>query len=290
MFVNIIVLLVPSQMYYLDMVKNNIDNKKLEVSQGNKIAYFEIISDKSNIGIILIHGLAEHKGRYIEFIHQLHSLNYSVFALDLIGHGESSGKKGDLNNFTEYVDELEKFVFHIRKTYPLMKIGLFGHSLGGLVACSYTSEHNDNVDFLILSNPLLERKKLLNIFYFLPYKLLGFIKTKKRHSESKEMLEYSRRDPLACKFMTLRLLGEIFITGINYNRKKLPYIETPVLLLGGSEDNLTNSRNLKNIINHFGSKDKTLKIYDGIKHRLVHSVKKEEVIKDISVWINERIK
>jgi acylglycerol lipase len=130
----------------------------------------------------------------------------------------------------------------------------------------------------------------MNIFYILPYKILGFIKFKKRHSESKEMLEYSRKDPLACKYMTFRLLGEIFIIGIDYNQKKLPYIETPLLLLGGSEDNLTNPYNFKKIIKRFGSKDKTLKIYEGIKHRLVHSVRKDEVINNISTWINGRIK
>jgi alpha-beta hydrolase superfamily lysophospholipase len=266
------------------------DSKELNYGENNKVSYFEMISQESNIGIIIIHGLAEHKGRYIEFINKLHSLKYSVFALDLIGHGESSGKKGDLNNFAEYVAELEKFVLHIRKNYPLMKIGLFGHSLGGLVACWYVSEYKNGVTFLILSNPLLEREKILNVFYILPYKILGFMKFKKRHSESKEMLEYSRKDPLACKYMTLRLLGEIFIIGINYNRKRLPYIETPLLLLGGSEDNLTKSHNLENIIKHFGSKDKTLKIYDGIKHRLVHSARKNEVISDISTWINGRVK
>lgn len=266
------------------------NTKKINISENNEIAYFEMISQKSDVGIILIHGLAEHKGRYTEFINILHSLNYSVFALDLKGHGESSGKKGDLNNFAEYVDELEKFVSHIRINYPLMKIGLFGHSLGGLVACWYVSEYKNDVDFLILSNPLLERKKILNVFYILPYRILGFMKFKKRHSESKEMLEYSRKDPLACKYMTLRLLGEIFITGINYGRKKLPYIEIPLLSLGGNEDNLTNSHNLENVIKYFGSKDKTLKIYDGIRHRLVHSARKDEVINDISTWINKRIK
>jgi alpha-beta hydrolase superfamily lysophospholipase len=264
-------------------------SKELNISKKDKIAYFEMFSQESNIGIIIIHGLAEHKGRYVEFINELHFLKYSVFALDIRGHGESSGKKGDLNNFTEYVDELKKFISHIKEKYPLMKICLFGHSLGGLIACWYVSEYK-NVEFMILSNPLLERKKTLNIFYFLPYKILGFIKTKKRHSESKEMLEYSKKDPLACKYMTLRLLGEIFIRGINNNRKRLPFIETPLLLLAGSEDNLTNTHNFKNIIKCFGSKDKTLKIYDGIRHRLVHSIKKEEVINDISTWINERTK
>lgn len=264
--------------------------KKIRLSENSEIAYFEMLSQESNIGIILIHGLAEHKGRYVDFISELYSLKYSVFALDLRGHGESSGEKGDVKNFMEYVDDLDLFISHIKKNHPQMKICLFGHSLGGLIACCYVSEYKNNVDFLILSNPLLERKKTLNIFYFLPYRILGFIKFRKRHSESKEMLEYSRKDPLACKYMTLRLLGEIFITGINNNKKRMPFVKIPLLLLGGSEDNLTNTNNLKNVIKYFGSRDKTVKIYDGVRHRLVHSAKKDEVINDISTWINERIK
>lgn len=269
-------------------MENSIENNKLKISQAKVVAYLKMISNSSNVCIIIIHGLAEHKGRYVEFINKLNSLQYSVFALDLLGHGESSGTRGDIIKFADYIDELKEFVYHIKQKYPQMKICLFGHSLGGLIASLYVSMYND-VDFLVLSNPLLERKEILNIFYLIPYKHLGFIKIKKRHSESKEMLEYSRRDPLSCKFMTIRMLGEIFIDGINTNRKRTPLIKIPLLILGGNEDNLTNSYNLSNIIQNFGSKDKTLKMYSGVKHRLVHSTKKDEVINDISNWIKKRM-
>ena len=262
-------------------------SKKLKISKEKEIAYFEMISQDSDVAVVIIHGLAEHKGRYLEFINRLHSSKYSVFALDLIGHGESSGKRGDIRSFSEYVEELEEFISYIRGKYPNMKIGLFGHSVGGLVACCYISYYKD-IEFLILSNPLLEKKRILSILRFLPYKIFGSLEIKKRHSESKEMLLYSRNDPLSCKYLTLRLLGEIFIEGLNYGLKRLPYIETPLLLLGGCEDNLVKTNNYDKIIDNFKSRDKTLKMYENVRHRLVHSAKKDEVMGDIANWIAER--
>jgi len=264
--------------------------QKLKINNNQEIAYFAMPSDESGIGIIIVHGLAEHKGRYEEFIDKLHAMGHAVFAFDLIGHGESSGPRGDIKNFKAYVDELAEFVAHIKQTYPKLKIGLFGHSLGGLIACTYASQHQD-IEFLILSNPPLERNRRLKLLHFVPYKILGFIKIKKRRSESQKMLQYSRQDPLSCKYMTLRLLGEVFIIGINNNLKNLPNIKIPVLLMIGSEDRfVTPPQNFERLIEIFGSPDKTLKIYEGLRHRLVHSAKKEEIINDISTWIKTRVR
>lgn len=102
------------------------------------------------------------------------------------------------------------------------------------------------------------------------------------------MLEYSRKDPLSCKNMTLRLLGEIFINGINKVHKNSAQINCPLLLLGGSEDNSVNSKNFEKLIKSFGSRNKTLKIYQGVLHQLVHSLRKDEIINDITNWVKEK--
>lgn len=61
--------------------------KFLLSNDNTKLAYFNQYIEESRLALILIHGLAEHKGRYEEFIRILNKNKISVFALDLCGHG-----------------------------------------------------------------------------------------------------------------------------------------------------------------------------------------------------------
>lgn len=262
------------------------ETKRLTLDKEIKLAYYSEYINDSNIGVVLLHGLAEHKGRYHDFINQLLKNNISVFALDLRGHGESTGKRGDVKDFNDYLNDLHSFVCYIKDKYPNLKLAIFGHSLSGLIACAYVSTYN-TIDLLILSSPLLHAPPIAKLFKFIPYKMLGFIKTKKRHSESKEMLEYSHNDPLACHYYTLRLIGIAFRQGIIYTTKKLKSVTIPVLMMGGKLDNLVRSSNFEYILEQFGSDDKTLKIYDNVRHRIVQNDYKDEIIADIISWINK---
>lgn len=264
------------------------ETKYLTLDKGIKLAHYSEYCSNSDIGIVLVHGLAEHKGRYHDFISQLLKNNISVFAIDLRGHGESSGKRGDVKDFSNYLSDLHSFVCYIRDKYPKLKLAIFGHSLGGLISCAYVSTYN-TIDFLILSSPLLNAPPIGRVFKFIPYKMLGWIKTKKRHSESKEMLEYGHNDPLACHHFTLRLLGIMFRQGIIYATKRFKDINIPVLMLGGKLDHLVKSGDLEYIVGQFGSQDKTLKIYDKVKHRIVQNDYKDGIIMDIISWLKKEM-
>lgn len=253
-----------------------------------QLAHFEKYKPNSKVGIILIHGLAEHKGRYKSFIEKMYDMNISVFAVDIRGHGESGGKRGDVSNFNDYITDLEFYVEKIKNKYKNLKIALLGHSLGGLISAGYVETHTD-VDFLILSNPLLTIPKVAKLLNIIPYKYLSFLKIKKRHSESPEMLAYSYSDPLASNYFTIRLLGVIFNEGIYQVLSRLQDIRIPVLLLGGELDPLIQTSRFKNLISKFGCEDKELKIYKNVKHRLLQSEIKDTVMKDMVIWLEKRV-
>lgn len=253
-----------------------------------KLAYYSNYISNSQIALIIVHGLAEHKGRYEDFINQLSNSNISTFAIDLRGHGESSGKRGDSKNFSEYLTDLHTFVSYIKEKYSHLKIAIFGHSFGGQIVSAYVASYN-TIDLLILSSPVLSAPSKAKLFNFIPYKMLGFVKIKKRHSESKKMLEYSQKDPFACHYFTLRLVGIMFKQGLDYTTARFKDIKLPVLLLGGKLDPLINTELLPSILDNFGSEDKTLKIYDNVKHRIVQNDYKDDIIKEIIEWIKLHI-
>jgi lysophospholipase len=254
---------------------------------GIKLAYFKEQPKDSEIGVILVHGIVEHKGRYEDFIRDLHNAGISVFAVDLRGHGESEGTRGNIKKFDDYLEDLGSFVHFIKKENPKLKLALFGHSMGGLIAAAYTGT-GDLVDYLILSSPSLKTPKAIKLFSWLPTKLLCRIYIKKRFSESKEMLKYSWSDPLAANYVSLGLLKAAFIGGVKLAHKNFKNIKIPVLMMGGKLDPTVNSGDFADMLELFGSKDKTLKIYDNAKHRLVQNAVKDEAIPDIINWLKSK--
>lgn len=260
----------------------------LEGHNGLLLAYVTKYSDSSQIGIIVVHGLAEHKVRYVDFMNALYERNISVFALDLRGHGESSGERGDVKDFETYVTDIHCLVTAIKKGYPNLKLALLGHSLGGLIATVYVATYK-TIDWLILSNPLLIPPKKTGLLGFLPYKKLGFIKIKKRHSESPEMLAYSYNDPLATNYFTIRLLGVIFHQGTKYAMSVLDKVNIPTLLLAGELDPLIDASLFQHLFDKFGNADKEIKIYKNVKHRLFQSKYRDKIIEEMIAWINNRL-
>jgi len=262
--------------------------KFFTTSDDIKLAYSDKYVSGSKLSIILVHGLAEHMGRYDEFINRLNDAGISVFTIDLRGHGQSGGKRGDIKSFDDYLNDMDAFVRHIKKTDPELKLALFGHSIGGLIAINYTAK-SDLIDLLVLSSPSIETPKAVNLLRIFPNKLLHKIRIKKRHSESAEMLTYSRNDPYACHRFTLGLLKVVFIDGIKRTKNNIGKIKMPVLLLGGRGDPLVNSGKFEKVLGEFSSKDKTLNIYKNAKHRIVQNDAKDVAIPDIINWLKSRI-
>ncbi|MCL1892162.1 MAG: lysophospholipase [Alphaproteobacteria bacterium] len=255
---------------------------------GTKLAYFDRYVKNSKLGVIILHGLAEHKGRYEEFINSLAASGISVFAVDLRGHGESGGRRGDAENFDGFLSDLDLFVRHIKSRHPDLKLAIFGHSMGGLVASVYAA-NGGAADVLILSSPSLETPRPVQVLRLCPTRIFGKIAIKKRVSESKDMLKYSRRDPLSCRSYTLRLLKAAFIDGVRRAARGFKNIRIPVLMLGGRFDVFVNSGKLGAMLEKFGSLDKTLMIYENAKHRIVQNDAKDKSIPYIIRWIESRL-
>ncbi|MCL1902393.1 MAG: lysophospholipase [Alphaproteobacteria bacterium] len=254
-------------------------------ASGIKLAYIAKPARGAKIGVIIAHGITEHKGRYKEFIARLHDAGISVFAADLRGHGESGGRPGDIESFDDYTRDLDQFARHISNKYPGLKIALFGHSLGGLVTCAYAEQNNNAADLIILSSPSLKMPGIMRIIGLCPAYLRRRIYIKKFWSESAEMLDYARCDPHTTNHVTLNLVYSSFINGVRRVVKNYGNIKLPVLMLGGRLDPLVNSGRLESIMNKFGSTDKTILMYDNARHRIVQNAAADIAIPDIINWL-----
>ena len=244
----------------------------------------EEIVDGSTKGILLIHGFAEHSGRYSEFINNLKEQNYSVFAMDLRGHGKTISKKGNMESIKKVISDVKMIVAYIKENYDFEKIGIFGHSTGGLAASLYASL-NDEADFIVLSSPAIYCPKKFKIIKYIPYKILPFIKIKKRNSESKEMLEFSQKDEYSLREFSLKSIGVIFKEGVSQINKTLN-IKCPVLLLCGKKDNLlSDTFQFEIFMNKLKNEKNKIIIYEDCKHRIVHNDGAKQRIQNIISWM-----
>ena len=104
----------------------------------------------------VVHGAAEHSGRYDRFAKLAVASGYAVYATDHRGHGRTrlrSGKTGDAgpDAWNRMVDDEIAFSQRLRTAHPGVKLVLFGHSLGSFIAQDYIERRADLLDGLILS-------------------------------------------------------------------------------------------------------------------------------------------
>lgn len=107
--------------------------------------------------VVLVHGLAEHAGRYDHVARRLNDWGFAVRGYDQYGHGESSGVRGGLPNDRRLLDDLADVLDSTRaRMEPATPLILFGHSLGGLVVARFVSLRLRPVEGLVLSSPALD--------------------------------------------------------------------------------------------------------------------------------------
>lgn len=94
--------------------------------------------------IILLHGLAEYSGRYDNFAHFYNENDIAVVSMDLRGHGLSEGKPGYFPTTEAIFGDIDLLIQETRSRYPTCPAILYGHSMGGNLALSYTLNRYPN--------------------------------------------------------------------------------------------------------------------------------------------------
>lgn len=245
--------------------------------------------------IVISHGFNSHSGQYAWAAQQFVSKGFAVYAADLRGRGKSEGPRFLVGKVGEYVSDVDLAVKLAKTREPGLPVFMLGHSAGGVVACCYTLEHQSELAGLICESfafrvpaPDFALDLLSWIGSWAPK--LGVLKLKNQDfTRDAAGLASMNADPLIANETqpagTLRALWQA--------DKKLkvsfPKITLPVLILHGSEDKATVPAGSKLFHETAGSKDKTLKIYEGHFHDLLADTGKEGVMADIQAWIDKHM-
>lgn len=108
----------------------------------------------------IVHGLGEHSERYAALAGDLVKARLTVVALDLPGHGEAPGARGDISSWTQVRDQIIPLMFTASRGLPGQPLEmphvLLGHSMGGVMALDFALSHPKDIIAVVASAPALK--------------------------------------------------------------------------------------------------------------------------------------
>lgn len=246
--------------------------------------------------LILVHGFAEHVGRYEHVAKYFADRGLVVGAPDQRGHGRSPGKRGHIDTFQQYLDDLKKFVGLMKKEYSGKKCFILGHSMGGTVSLYYCLKYPEGIDGVIISSaglkmaPKMTKLKLLAkvLSIFLPRLSLPSGIDADWLSHDKAVGKKYSQDPLVYNGATAKF-GTEFMKAIDGLQRDAGQLKVPCLIMYAGEDKLVDPRGSEQFFSQLTLEDKKLIKYEGFYHELLNEVDKEKVFKDIENWLLPRV-
>jgi alpha-beta hydrolase superfamily lysophospholipase len=260
-----------------------------EGSDGTELFYRSWITDKPRATVIIVHGWGEHSNRYADLAEYLAGQGFSVHAMDLRGHGHSGGARGQVNDFNDYVSDLEGL---IERERGYEKLFIVGHSLGASIALEYARQHQ--VDGVVLSGISLKSSGLsalgeIPLINRIPIpvgeigaRLLGE-KAVSSMCSNESALEGYLKDDLAHGTLTLKFIRELS----EESRRLRSEIPEPrsCLIMMGSDDRVGSLDDARFLYSALPTEDKDLIIYEGMRHNIFDEVDNTRVFHDVNEWI-----
>jgi alpha-beta hydrolase superfamily lysophospholipase len=105
--------------------------------------------------VLVVHGLAEHSGRYAATAAVLAGAGFAVHAVDYRGHGRSEGGRVHVERVEDYVADVRAALEEVRRRPPARPLFVLGHSQGGLIALKLALEDPSVLDGLVVTSPFL---------------------------------------------------------------------------------------------------------------------------------------
>jgi len=243
--------------------------------------------------LIVVHGLGEHCGRYMNVVNHLVPLGYALYGLDHIGHGKSEGTRELVERFEDYTNALTIYCNMVKGWQTGKPIFLLGHSMGGLIASYYLLDHQADFRGGILSAPFVKVSDSISQATITIGKILSVVTPRaglvtldvSGISRDPEVVTAYVNDPLVFHGKTPVRLGAELLKAMLRVRAEAHRIALPLIILQGGGDRLVDPACGQILYDKAGSKDKTIKVYEGLYHEVFNEPERARVLKDVETWL-----
>ncbi len=251
-------------------------------------------NERAVVGIV--HGYADYGARYAHVMKALAERGISSMTLDLRGHGDSEGERGNCETFDDFASDMRVLDDALAEKADLPKF-LLGHSFGGLVATTRMLSSQEGFRGLLLSGPFfglaLEVPKPKQLLGRLASKLapsLGLpagIKGSDLTHDEKLARAYDA-DPLVFKLAKARWFRETEKAQERV-RAEAGAIRLPCRVVFGGSDKVASLRAARSVFDTFGSKDKEFVEEEGLFHEVLNEPAWPRLVTDLADWMLARI-
>ena len=243
--------------------------------------------------LLVVHGLAEHSGRYGNIVNHFVPLGYAVYGIDHLGHGKSDGERVYVKRFDDYTNTLKVYFDKVRGSQPDKPIFLVGHSMGGLIGAVYLLDHQAELAGAVLSGPAVKIPEYVTPFILFMGKMLSALVPKygllpleaNGVSRDPAVVQAYVNDPLVYRGkVTARLAAEM-LKAMQTITAQAARITLPIMIVQGSADRLVNPAGAQMLYDVVISVDKEIKIYDGLYHEVFNEPEHDKVLRDVEIWL-----
>lgn len=262
--------------------------------------------EKPDKVICIVHGIGEYGGRFDRVAEAFREKNMAVCALDLRGHGESLGRRGDCAPRSSVLDDVSALLRYAEEKYPGTPLVLYGHSMGGNIVLDYRArgEMNDHPAGYIISAPWVRLVRPVPALLYKAVKLLSRIAPSftigsdinEANLGNPEKVRPFKDNPMVHNRISALCAVDGFDKGIGFedgtaedNRRAA---KIPTLLMHGSEDRICDVNGSRRIAERLQAQgdDLTYIEWDGLFHEIHNGNETstgDEVIAEMLRWAQE---
>jgi alpha-beta hydrolase superfamily lysophospholipase len=265
---------------------------------GTQFPGYEVVPQGAQAGLIVVHGIAEHGGRYRHVAEALATKNIACFVYDQRGHGESPGTRTHVADFAEFAHDLELVGRTARERFPSLPLFVWGHSMGSVVVTLAAIDALHWARGVITTGCALDAMPKLDGLSGSALRIAAALAPRLRINlridataltQVEEIQQRHMNDPLVPRTASLKLLYG-FAMACRRCYADAPKITLPWLAVHGEADKVCPVSGSRALIGALGSSDKQLVTYPGLLHE-VHNEddrSRTALFELMTRWILER--
>jgi len=242
-----------------------------------------------------MHGAGEHSGRYSHLVPHIVARGWNLIAGDLSGHGLSGGTATHLDDFEQYLADVDAMYRH----YQLVprRTAVFGHSMGGLVSARFAQTRPQQAAALVLSAPLLAFGMHVPVARRILGRLCLAVAPRTRFQTRVQLADITRNEEARQRRLDDPLTNRTVTAGWYFSIQGAlrqvaddgPAMHIPLLLMQGAEDRIVRPGAALNWFSQAGPADKTLWLFREHLHELLNEPDWEQTLSAMLDWLEARI-
>ena len=266
---------------------------------GTSFPGFEVVPADARAGLIIVHGIGEHGGRYPHVAAALAASRIASFVYDQRGHGLNAGIRTHIDDFEYFAHDVQTVASAVRGRFPSLPLFVWGHSMGSVIVTLAAVRGMSWTRGVITSGCALDALPSLTGLRGLGLRLavtllprlrinLGVDATQLTRVEEAQLRHMS--DPLVPRSASLRLLHG-FASACHTCKDNLARISLPWLAIHGTADKICPVSGSQKLIAGLTVEDKQLVLYPGLLHEPhnEHDAARSAMFELMSSWMLARV-